>query len=334
MRGNERPTSVRRFTIAATVAIGFGSLLIIVLLQLVVRPAGEASAGWSWDVLQLAASAVFAAAVTALVFSWLTLQETEEQTEAIVSDAIRDVFVPVREVLGGDALNHYRLDMHIAGAGGDSAHRDYARLFLWISYRARNIPSELRLVCLNGPTEEAFDGYRRDDRYLFRWLVDPELNPVSDDVFSVIRVSVDGVELPQTARSKSLANGTAAEKIYRTPRRFVGPDPRTIEMALMVREFMGDDRRLMYRTELFSNVTDAEYRCTTDRSLGVSAIWTELELASLGPTLTILKPPTFQVGGDNALLTGAIVRQPLQRGSSVTFVLSRDGASDCDESQP
>jgi len=108
------------------------------------------------------------------------------------------------------------------------------------------------------------------------------------------------------------------DSVPRNLRQTVG---HTVEFQVLVRKYIGDERRVRVQTQLFRSVTDAEFRMTVDPTLGVERLFTAAsEVSAIGVARGGSAESTFVEPFDQH---AGIVRLPfpLQAGSSVAFTL-------------
>lgn len=163
-----------------------------------------------------------------------------------------------------------------------------------------------------------------DARYVFRWLVDEGLDPAEPHVFRVGGLRVDGQLLqPGKERRFEIHGNLAVEHRYAVPVELRTLGSHTLDLAVAVRKYVGDDRRVRVQTQLFRAVTDAEFRLAIDPRLRPLTVAVQVsEVSPLGPGHPISCGSTYpdpygQVAGQ------ALFHFPLQSGSSVAFNIER-----------
>ena len=156
--------------------------------------------------------------------------------------------------------------------------------------------------------------------YAFRWLVDDHLDVTNPLVFRVGTVTVDDERIPgDAAKTLDVLGGRASLLSYAVPRsqrRTVG---HPVEFQVLVRKYIGDERRVSVQTQRFRSVTDAEFRMTVDPNLGVERMLTAAsEVSAIGVARGDSAESTFVEPFDQH---AGIVRLPFPRqaGSSVAF---------------
>jgi len=141
-------------------------------------------------------------------------------------------------------------------------------------------------------------------------------------IFRVGTVEVDNERLrSNAARTVDVLGGRARILSYSVPRNLRQTVGHTVEFQVLVRKYIGDERRVRVQTQLFRSVTDAEFRMTVDPTLGVERLFTAAsEVSAIGVARGGSAESTFVEPFDQH---AGIVRLPfpLQAGSSVAFTL-------------
>jgi hypothetical protein len=170
------------------------ALALVVGLVLVVIAAFLSKQQVPATVLSLIGGAFVSAAVVTLVLGALAIRETVDQVDSALLRGLQDVLDPIRDPVFAGSMVAYRWDCYLACALPDDEHPDYAYQNMRISYRIDTLPSVLQLVCAASRDDRALDEFRAED-FVFRWLVDDDLDPTDPMVFRVGMVQVDNEQL-------------------------------------------------------------------------------------------------------------------------------------------
>jgi hypothetical protein len=300
------------------------ALSLVVGLVLVVIAAFLSEQQVLATVLSLIGGAFVSAAVVTLVLGALAVRETVEQVDSALLRGLQDVLDPIRDPVFAGSMVAYRWDCYLACPLPDDDHRDYAYQNQRISYRIDTLPSVLRLVCAASRDDRALEEFRAED-YVFRWLVDDELDPTDPMVFRVGMVQVDNEQLKsRPANTIRVTGGTARVLTYEVPRTLRQTVGHTVELQILVRKFVGRETRLRIQAQLFRSVTDAEYRLSVDPGLKVTRLWpSAAEVSAIGVARGGSIESTYAPPFDKH---AAIVHLPfpLQPGSTIAFLVDRD----------
>jgi hypothetical protein len=274
-------------------------------------------------VLSLVGGAFVSAAVVTLALGALAVRETVEQVDRALLRGLQDVLDPIREPVFAGSMVAYRWDCHLACPLSDDEHPDYAYQAMRISYRSDTLPPAVQLICAASRNVRALEEFRAED-FIFRWLVDDDLDPGDPMVFRVGMVCVDGQPLQRRpANTINVAGGTAHHLTYQVPRRLRQTVGHTVELQVLVRKFVGRETRLRIQAQLFRGVTDGEYRLTVDPGLKVTRLRpSAAEVSAIGVARGGSIESTYAPPFDRH---AAIVQLPfpLQPGSTVAFLIDR-----------
>ena len=271
-------------------------------------------------VLALTGGALVSAALISFVFGSVTIRETTLQVDHAVMKGMEEVLEPVREALFLDAWSSYRWDCYL-DLPENATPAGYADQLIRISYRDPDLPTEVRLVCAASNEDDALEPYLDDERYIFRWLVEPDLDPTDPGVFDVGYLHVEGQALEPVDRLVSEGSVPTAEYRFPVPRDLRELGRPLIDFSVLVRKF-ALDQHLRVQTHLFRTVTDAEYRLTLGPGLPATAIDVKPSVVALGATREKLSGATFS-GNYGNRSAHAIFSHAIQRGSNVAFVIDR-----------
>ncbi len=300
------------------------ALALLVGLVLVVIAAFLSNQQVLATVLSLIGGAFVSAAVVTLVLGALAVRETVEQVDSALLRGLQDVLDPIRDPVFAGSQVAYRWDCYLACPLPDDEHPDYAYQNMRISYRIDTLPSAFQLVCAASRDDRALEEFRAED-YIFRWLVDDDLDPTDPMVFRVGMVQIDNEQLKsKPATTTRVVGGTARHLTYEVPRRLRQTVGHTVEFQVLVRKFVGRETRLRIQAQLFRSVTDAEYRLTVDPGLKVTRLWpSAAEVSAIGVARGGSIESTYAPPFD---MHAAIVHLPfpLQPGSTVAFLVDRD----------
>lgn len=315
----------RSFNLLALVA-GMG----LVAGAVVVAGRSSDESVWLEVIFQISGTALVSAALVSIVLGSAVMQETVVRAEAAVAQSIEDLLDPVRDVIYADAFRNYRWDCYLSLPPTDDPLPDYAYQTLRISYATDAMPDDVRIICVAARSDDVLRRFADDDRYLFRWLVDDQLDPHDSTICQVGSVRVDGVELEAPKiLSPELGEGTAAaEYVWHVPRQAALTGDRLIDLQVTVRKYVGTDRRVRVATTLFRTVTDAEFRLVAATDFHPCRIYTiTQDVTRIGPERGDWCGSLFS--GPHADVAGvAHFRHALQRGSVVAFLLDRLDSSD------
>ncbi len=259
------------------------ALSLVVGLVLVVIAAFLSEQQIAATVLSLIGGAFVSAAVVTLVLGALAVRETVEQVDSALLRGLQDVLEPIRDPVFAGSLVAYRWDSYLACPLPDDEHPDYAYQNMRISYRVDTLPSILQLVCAASRDDRALEGFCAED-FIFRWLVDDDLDPTDPMIFRVGMVFVDNEQLKsRPASTTKVVGGTARHLTYDVPRRLRQTVGHTVEFQVLLRKFVGRETRLRIQAQLFRSVTDAEYRLSVDSGLKVTGLWpSAAEVSAIG----------------------------------------------------
>ncbi|MBV6699649.1 hypothetical protein [Kitasatospora aureofaciens] len=275
-------------------------------------------------VLSLIGGAFVSAAVVTLAIGSLTVREATEQVDSAVLRGMQDVLGPVRDPLFAGALSAYRYDCMLAPAPAGDAHPDYLYQSFRISYRVDSLPRTVSIVCLASNDDACLDRFTGPE-YLLRWMIDDNLDPDDPEIFTIGAVRVDNRDLERKPPvHETVAGGKARIDQFSVPHDAQVTVGHLVELSVVARKFVGNDRRVRVQAQVFRHVTDAEYRLTIDPALkptrlGVNAS----EISALGAAHGASVRTTFPAPFNN--LAGLVqLPFPLQPGSVMAFTIDRD----------
>jgi hypothetical protein len=221
-------------------------------------------------------------------------------------------------------LAAYRWDCHLACPLPHDEHPDHAYQSMRVCYRVDALASTLQLACAASRDDRALERFRADD-FIFRWLVDDDLDPADPMIFAVGTVRVDEHQLTAGPASViDVIGGAACLHSYQVPRRLRSATGHQVEFQVLVRKFIGRETRLRIQAQLFRQATDAEYRLSVDPDLNVTGLHpSAAEMRAVGAagraSIGAIYPPPFDQ-------RAAVLHLPfrLRPGSVAAFGVDRD----------
>ncbi len=293
-----------------------GSVLLLVVIRDERQPIGQL-------LLSLTAGALFSGAVTALVFNSLSAREVERQVDVTLGKVLRQVFLPLRAIVDDSALSGYRWSGHLIRADPEDDFPEYAIQLMNLSYARATLPAEVSVVCIASMDDGAAEPFKDKDRYLMRWQIESDLDPADGRFFQPQMLRVDGELLSPTMRTQTVRGVQVCEYRYKISRRLRGGAMNRIELSALTRKYI-EDAHITLKVVLFANVTDAEFLCTVDNSVGCTRLSVGTNATGLGPTGESSTGATYP--GDHSIVAAhARYYYPLQRGTSITFYVDRNG---------
>ncbi len=185
------------------------------------------------------------------------------------------------------------------------------------------LPAELRVVCAASRDDRALEQFKAEN-FLFRWLIDDNLDPADPNILRMGSVLVDNQQLTSGGVGNvETVGGRVRVLTYTVPRNLRETTGHLVEFQVLVRKFIGNERRFRIQAQLFRSVTDAEYRLTLDSGLQVTSIWPSAsEVSTIGVARGGTAGSLFAAPFEHA---GGIVRLPfpLQPGSTTAFQIDR-----------
>jgi hypothetical protein len=312
---------VRRSVVLANMLSLLAGLVLVVVAAFMTRQPAVAT------VLALLGGSFVSAAVVTLVLGAYTVRETTEQIDSAVLRGLQDVLAPIRSPLYASALADYRYDCLLLCPPPGDALPDYAYQNIRISYRVESLPAVIKFMCAASRDDTALQDFGADD-YVFRWLVDDDLDVADPAVFTIGEVLIDGVALDRPApHYQPVPGGRARIERFAVPRRVRNTLGHALSFKVTTRKYIGNDRRVRIQAQLFRHVTDAEYRIGVDPALDVARLFTAVsEISALGAaqasTVCCTYPPPYDRHAAIAQLPF-----PLQPGSTVAFHIDRNPAT-------
>lgn len=272
---------------------------------------------------EIVGEALLAAAIVSFVFG----QSANRETVAIVDDAVvralTESLAPVADAVYEGALASYRWDTILDSAPEDDPYPDYLIQVTTIGYRLAEIPRQVRLLCAASQTDGVLEPYLRDDRYIFRWEVDDNLDVERDSVFEVSYVWLDGEQVEMSgSRTFDVAGGIARECEFDLPEASSRAGVHHIQFQVMVRKYAGDDTRIRIQTHAFKELTDAEFRLSVSSDMEVTQVIPHTggiqAMAPASPEVT-----SFELGRGSSRVAIIRIAQPIRAGSNFAFTLVR-----------
>jgi hypothetical protein len=277
------------------------------------------------EVAYMVANIFFSAGLVAMLLSKVTFEEANLSAQATIQTSVESALSPIREALLPGSQTDYRWHCLLGMPERSDSFPEYAIQVVSIAKTVIEPPPELRFVCVASYADDALSPYANDLRYQLRWVVDEELDPRDTNVFDVLAVRVNGRVL--AGKDVRVRSGATKSRLlsYPVPREFRNQVQCRIEFTVLLRKHVGNDARVMIRTQLFTTTFSADFRCVVAPNFGItSSTISSSEVSGLGshaaPRDTVVVRPGLPADLHIRYDT------PLQAGSTVGFHLLRDNS--------
>lgn len=261
------------------------------------------------------------AGLISLILGRVSVEESRVEVRWTVEQSIEDLLRPLRAMIDEDSQREYRWHCLLSLPDGDGQLTDYALQEIEVSKEVSQIPKIIKLVCIASKGDAVLEQYAEDPECLMRWVVDDELNPQDEAVFSIDELIIDGFTVPLHER-KVFNQPLRVEYRYRRPVTPSNDEKRQLSWRFHVRKYFGSDERVEIRTQVFSTTFGAEFRCTVGESIALKKFNVNTsEVSTLGSPGRLCSAP---VNNPRSLASlAARFDSPLQPGSTIVFRLER-----------
>lgn len=328
---------IRRLTIWANIALLAIGVVLLGLYFVLHRSRPSQDVG---AVVYLVGDVLVSTSLVSLLVGRVSSLATSIQVTRSVEQAVDELLHPLAEDVFASSQRDFHWSCLLASpmaapdlasrAADDSVARlvveSYLVQYLEISKKIRFSLStrELRFACLASADDAALPENTRSTTYLMRWIVEPELQPLSPTLFSVADLYIDGRPIGLTRRGN--ADGTRIEYVAR-----LAPDVdrdvwHQCQWRARVLKYAGSDRRIAVKVQLFALTVGASFRLAVDSSVPLSGLTVRAsEVTPLGGTkLAGQRELSEDVEPFPGWWLSTSTDGALQAGSVVSFEVSRE----------